>query len=343
MTHPKKKDEWTTALEWGQAGKKIALASVIATWGSSPRPVGSLLVIRADGLFEGSVSGGCVEGAVVTEALDILKNGQPKVMDFGISNASAWEVGLACGGKISILVAAVAKRNIALLEALNQARRARAAVVLATRFGDGAMALYHGGAWQGADDQPFWNAFSAAAEAALAADTPGVAGDQKTGVFLNVVSPRPRMFVIGAVHVAQSLIPVAAMAGYDVTLVDPRGAFAEASRFPDANIIEDWPDAVLQAAGLDARSAVVTLAHDPKLDDAALAVALKSPCFYIGALGSRKTHASRLERLREAGFSAAEVARINGPVGLAIGAKTPAEIAISILAQVTEARRKPGK
>ena len=343
MPNRKKKDEWTTAMDWGLAGEDIALASVITTWGSSPRPVGSLLVISGNGLFEGSVSGGCVEGAVVTEALDILKSGQPKVMEFGISNTNAWEVGLACGGNIAILVASVEKKNIPILKRLNTVRAARTPLVLATRFSNGALALYSEGAWQEAGDPSFWNGFSEVAEAALAADASQVAGDQKTGVFLNVILPPPRLFVVGAVHVAQSLIPVAAMAGYDVALIDPRGAFAEASRFPDANIIEDWPDDALKAANLDNRSAVVTLSHDPKFDDAALAVALKSPCFYIGALGSKKTHASRVERLLEAGFSPAEVARIKGPVGLAIGAKTPAEIAISILAQITEARRKPVK
>lgn len=159
-------------------------------------------------------------------------------------------------------------------------------------------------------------------------------------VFLHVFNPPLRMVVVGAVHIAQPLVRMAMLAGYDVTVIDPRGAFANAERFPDVTLSNDWPDKAVDAVEPDRRTAVVTLTHDPKLDDPALARALRSDAFYIGALGSTRTHAKRLERLTEEGFGADDFARINGPVGLNIGAKSPAEIAISIMGQITSALRQ---
>jgi xanthine dehydrogenase accessory factor len=165
-----------------------------------------------------------------------------------------------------------------------------------------------------------------------------IGGDE---IFLHVFSPPLRLIVVGAVHIAQPLARMAVLAGYGVILVDPRRSFADAQRFPDLTISSDWPDDALDALGPDRRTAVVTLTHDPKLDDPALAVALRSPAFYIGALGSRRTHASRLQRLGALGFDATTLARIHGPVGMDIGALSPAEIALSILAQITQVRRLP--
>ena len=157
--------------------------------------------------------------------------------------------------------------------------------------------------------------------------------------FVLVQNPPARLMIVGAVHISQSLAPMAAMAGYDVTVIDPRRAFATEQRFPGVKLRHDWPDEAMAELDPDVRSAVVTLTHDPKLDDPALAAALRAPVFYIGALGSKKTHAARLERLAAAGFGAADFARIHGPAGLDIGAKSPAEIAVSVLAQLTAARR----
>ena len=159
-------------------------------------------------------------------------------------------------------------------------------------------------------------------------------------LFVQVFNPSLRMIIVGAVHIAQALVPMARLTGYDVAVIDPRRAWTTDSRFPDVAISEEWPDEALQALDPDNRTAIITLSHDPKLDDPALHVALRSPAFYIGSLGSRKTHASRLQRLGEAGFSEADVARIHGPIGLHLGAKSPAEIAISIVAQVTQVLHK---
>lgn len=171
-------------------------------------------------------------------------------------------------------------------------------------------------------------------------ETGSVEAAPDTPLFVHVFNPPVRLILIGAVHIAQALVPMAALAGYAVTVVDPRRAFATDARFPSVEILTEWPDEALERLKPDARTAVVTLTHDPKLDDPALAVALRSPTFYIGALGSRRTHAKRLERLAKMGLTQEDCARIHGPVGLAIGAVTPAEIAVSILAQVTQARRQ---
>jgi xanthine dehydrogenase accessory factor len=175
----------------------------------------------------------------------------------------------------------------------------------------------------------------AAAAEALAADRSGVLPGEEQ-LFVQVFSPPPRMIVIGAVHIAQALVPMAELAGYEVVVIDPRGAWATTERFPGVTVTGDWPDEALARLDLDRRTAVVALTHDPKLDDPALTVALRSEAFYVGALGSKRTHARRLERLREGGLSETDLARIHGPVGLALGARSPAEIAVSILAQVTQ-------
>ena len=224
------------------------------------------------------------------------------------------------------------------LAALQDARAKRRAVTLATRLSDAAEALVYLDSADGtlAGDA----AIVAAARRAMEigkSETVEVFGQK---VFLNVYVPPQRLIVVGAVHIAQSLAPMAAMLDFDVTVVDPRGAWATTQRFPGVKVIKDWADEAFQAMGLDGSTAVVTLTHDPKLDDPALEAALKSDVFYIGALGSRRTHAKRKERLAEVGITEEQFARIHGPVGLNIGAKSPAEIAVSILGQIVEVRAR---
>jgi xanthine dehydrogenase accessory factor len=319
------------ALAWVRDGRGAALATVVETWGSAPRPAGAQLAISGDGEMVGSVSGGCVEGAVVAEALDAAVDGRPRILDYGVSDADAFAVGLACGGRIRVLLEPVGVgQGIApdLLKRLVAARAARAAAVYAVRPEGWDRRLLLG------PGDPLWPA----AAAALATDRSGFHGDW----FLGVHNPPLRMVVVGAVHVAQALVPMARLAGYDVTVVDPREAFASPARFPGTRLVHDWPDAALAALGLDARTAVVTLTHDPKLDDPAIVTALSAPVFYLGCLGSTRTHAKRLERLRAAGAAEGAFARIHAPIGVDIGASAPAEIAVAILAQVTERLRRPG-
>ena len=312
------------ALDWHRAGKGAALATVVQTWGSAPRQPGSQLAISGAGALMGSVSGGCVEGAVVAEAMEALQDGRPRLLTYGVSDDSAFAVGLACGGTIRILVEPVGDGpqafSPALLAEIIAARAARQAVGVLTDLDSFARRMVT----------------PADIPAAFRADRAGL---QEDGALLTLHNPPLRLVVVGAVHIAQALLPMARMAGYDPVLVDPREAFASPERFPGERLLHDWPDAALGSVGLDARTAVVTLTHDSKLDDPAIIAALRSDVFYLGCLGSTRTHAKRLERLRALGFDDPTLARIHAPVGLNIGAKTPAEIALSTLAQMTAVLR----
>ncbi|HET6161650.1 MAG TPA: XdhC family protein [Dongiaceae bacterium] len=220
------------------------------------------------------------------------------------------------------------------LERLVAARAERRALALVTDLGTHQQALFE-------TDAPSLNLSAvqkSAIATALAEDKSGEIEIEGRCLFVQARVPDPRLVIVGAVHITQALAPMAALAGYEVIVVDPRRAFATTERFPGMTLLHDWPDEALDAIKLDARCAVVTLTHDPKLDDPALDRALRSPAFYIGSLGSKKTHAARLQRLSDAGFDEAALARIHGPAGLAIGAKSPAEIAVSVLAQLTAAR-----
>jgi len=312
------------ALAWISAGKRAALATVIETWGSAPRRVGAQMVVSDTGEMEGSVSGGCVEGAVVLEALEALEDAESKLLEYGVSDGDAFAVGLACGGTIRVLVEPVGPGGMpqATLEALVAARDARTPVAYEVALDGSHRALVR----EGHHDR-------------FRLDRSGIEEDGQT--FVAIHNPPLRLVVVGAVHIAQALVPMAQITGFDPVVIDPREAFGAQARFPDARVINDWPDAALDTVGVDTRTALVLLTHDPKLDDPALHLGLRSGAFYIGALGSKRTHAARVARLEEAGFDAATTARINGPIGLDIGAAGPAEIAVSVLAQMIAALRKP--
>ena len=310
------------ALAWHEAGRGAVLATVVETWGSAPRRVGAQLVIAGDGEMQGSVSGGCVEGAVVLEATDALEKGEQRLLEYGVSDGDAFAVGLACGGTIRVLVEPVGPVLAPqLLRELVETRAARTPVAYEVNLTSGARRLTQ----QGYAER-------------FAMDRSGF--EEEGSVFVAVHNPPLRLAVVGAVHIAQALVPMARIAGYDPVIIDPRGAFGSEARFPGERILPDWPDEALEKVGLDTRTALVLLTHDPKLDDPALHLALNSGCFYIGALGSKRTHASRVARLEEAGFAAEQIARIRGPIGLDIGAAGPPEIAVAILAEMTRHLRR---
>ncbi len=316
------------ALAWFNAGKGAVLATVVQTWGSAPRPVGAQLAISGNMEMAGSVSGGCVEGAVVEEAIEALRTGKPRLLQYGVSNEDAFAVGMACGGEIHVLVEPVGVGqgpDADLLEKLVQQRAKRHAAAY----------LVNTKTWQRQIVDRHFDLNGLRQR--FAGDMSGFEGDW----FINIHNPPLRMIVVGAVHIAQPLLQMARLAGYDTVLVDPRDAFANKARFPDQNLVLDWPDTALKAQRLDMRVAVVTLTHDPKLDDPAIKTALHSDVFYLGCLGSSRTHAKRLKRLSEAGFSQAQLSKIHAPVGVDIGSKTPAEIAISIMAEITGCLRRP--
>ena len=310
------------ALAWHRAGTGAVLATVIETWGSAPRRVGSQLAISGTGMIQGSVSGGCVEGAVIMEALEALETGEIKELEFGVSDDDAFAVGLACGGTIRVLVEPVGPvMPEHLLEDLVAARAAREPIAYVVDLD---------GSTRWLDRSNFVDRFRM--------DRSGFEPDSR--VFVGIHNPPLRLIVVGAVHIAQALLPMARIAGYDPAIIDPRETFGSEARFPGERILNDWPDEAVDTLGLDSRTALVLLTHDPKLDDPALERALRSECFYIGALGSTRTHAKRVERLTQAGFSQAEIGRIHGPIGLDIGASGPSEIAVSIIAEMTRVLRR---
>ncbi|HBS50406.1 MAG TPA: XdhC/CoxI family protein [Rhodobacteraceae bacterium] len=309
-----------TALAWHRRGRGVALATVTSTWGSALRPVGAQMVIADDREIAGSVSGGCVEAAVIAEALAAIKDGQPRLMEFGVTNDEAFAAGLACGGEIKVMIEPVgAVMGVDLLADLVEARAKRRAVAYVVNPEIQRRKLV--------DNTHYPDRFRR--------DKSGYEGDD----LVIIHNPPLKMIVIGAVHIAQPLLVMARLAEFDTLLIDPRPAFCSDARFPDQAIVDDWPDAALAKIELDARTAIVTLSHAPKIDDPAIKAALESDVFYLGCLGSSRTHEKRLDRLHADGFSPEQTARIHGPVGLDINSKTPAEIAISIMAEITQTLR----
>ncbi|QNE32642.1 XdhC family protein [Sphingomonas sp. NBWT7] len=287
-------------------GARMALATVVSTWGSAPRPRGSHMLVHEDGRFEGSVSGGCVEGDILDTAAQILAGAPFAVKEYGVADASAWEVGLPCGGQISVMVQPVSAEGFdpELFDRIVAARANGQSLTVTTDLATG-----H------SDLRPV-----------------------ETGaVFANRYDPPRRLIVVGAVQIAQSLVGLARTLGIETVVVDPRGRFLTEERFPDTVLDDRWPDEAVAAYKPGPSTAVVTLSHDTKIDDPALIAALAADTGYVGALGSRKSHAARRERLAAAGVSDADLDRIDGPVGLDIGAIGPAEIALSVAGAMIKA------
>jgi xanthine dehydrogenase accessory factor len=326
---PVPRDPVEAARLWLTKFDRVALATVIATWGSSPVPVGGQLVIAAGERFAGSVSGGCIEGDVIAEAESVVASGTPRVLQFGISDETAWQVGLPCGGNIEILVERLeASRDLAYLDAVLKARAQRSALVVRTRLSDGAREVFDARAPGDAETA-----------ARLSSGRSDVVETAEGRVFLHALAPVVHVIVVGATHVGQVLADLAGRVGYKVSVVDPRSAFTTDERFGSVPRYAEWPEAAFKILKLDARTAVVALTHVGRIDDEALVTALRSDCMYIGALGSRRNHSARVERLAAAGVSAQDIARIHGPIGLAIGARGPEEIAVSILAEIVKVTR----
>ena len=316
--------------DWADAGHGVALAFVLSTWGSAPRPVGSLLAICDNGEFEGSVSGGCVENAVIEESNTIISNGEPRTLSYGVTDETAWELGLPCGGTIEVLALRLADQVVA-----DQLAEAKPAVLIINTL-TGASAVCRADEWHGTLQHS--TELQEIALPLLESGQVMVGEVGGTPMLFRPFTHPYRLLIVGAVHIAQPLAAMAQMTGFDVTVIDPRRGYATSERFPDIRMVIQWPDTALTELSPDNRTAVVTLSHDVKLDDPALEAALASPAFYIGALGSRRNHAKRLERLAEQGISTESLARIQAPVGLNIGGNSPSEIALSVLAQITAAR-----
>ncbi len=297
--------------EWSKAGEEIAMATVVETWGSSPRPLGSKMVVTRSGKMAGSVSNGCIEGAVFEEAQKVLKSGQSKIVAFGVADEVAFDVGLACGGHIEVFVEPLRQAHRQLISMLEKDEPA----TLRTNLATGDVELRAG----------------AASGSELA---------RRDGNWFVEPFRRPaHLVIVGAIHIAIPLHRLAKLMGYRVTVVDARSKFATRERFPEADeLIVAWPDEAMAKLRLDASTYVVILTHDPKFDLPALRAVLDRDAGYIGAIGSRKTNQNRFDALRGEGFTEEQLARVHGPIGLDLGARGAEETALGILAEITAVR-----
>ncbi len=330
---------------WLAVGESIALATVLQTWGSSPRQVGAKLALTASAQVSGSVSGGCVEGAVIETGFSVIKTDQPQLLHFGVANETAWEVGLACGGSIDVFVQ---RLDFTLYTAIHTALQSdRSSVIVTVIRGPidllgRSMIVNDAGEVNGTlGAEVDRDALEAASVVLRAGQSQRQALSDSVELFFDVLAPAPEVIAVGGVHIAIALTQIAKVMGYRTTVVDPRGAFGTEARFPHVDrLIQAWPDEGLGQINLSGLSAVAVLTHDPKLDDPALKIALPSAAFYVGALGSPTTQAQRRVRLHAAGLSAELLDRLHSPIGLEIGSHTPEEIALSIMAQIVACRNQ---
>jgi xanthine dehydrogenase accessory factor len=300
-----------TSVRWLEQGRRVLLVTVVKTWGSSPRPEGAMLALRDDGVVIGSVSGGCIEDDLIDRVRrEGLHYTKPEAVKYGISAEEAHRFGLPCGGKLQLVLEPLNASSG--IDALLRAVEAGQLVARTLDMATGAATLQH------------------------ATVTDGLQFDEARLVTIH--GPRYRMLVIGAGQLSRYLCQIAVGLDYQITVCDPREEYSEEWSIPGVAMVRTMPDDTVMAMKLDERCAVIALTHDPKLDDLALMEALKTPAFYVGALGSRRNNANRRERLKEFDLSDAELARLHGPVGIYIGSRTPPEIAISILAEVTAAK-----
>ena len=331
---------------WSRDGEEIALATLVAVRGSAPRLPGARMGLTRSGKLSGSVSGGCVENDVLEHGAKVLADGRPALVTYGIADEQGWEVGLSCGGSIDVLIEPF--RDDELWRALRGAVENRApaawAIGLAPAELLGRKLLVLGDdATCGAIDPALDPEVIAEARRLLPEEgTRTLAlprGDTEARIFVEALPPLFRLFIVGATHIATHLCRLACQVGFRVTVIDPRTPFASTERFPEADeVLRAWPGEVLGEATLDAYAYVVTLTHDFKIDIPALTCALRSEARYVGALGSRGTHARRVERLVETGFGEDELARIRAPIGLDLGGRRPEEIALAILAEMLAVR-----
>jgi xanthine dehydrogenase accessory factor len=297
--------------EWSKAGEDIALATVVETWGSSPRPLGSKMLVTRSGKMAGSVSNGCIEGAVFDEAQKVLKSREPKVAAFGVADEVAFEVGLACGGHIEVFIQPLGPMHQQLLAALQRNEPATLVTNLVT----------------------------GEAEFIKGSPTGTELARRKGDVFTEPFRRPAHLVIIGAIHIAIPLHRLAKVMGYRVTVVDARAKFATKERFPEADeLIVAWPDEAMAKLVIDNSTYVVILTHDPKFDLPALRSVLTKDAGYIGAIGSRKTNSNRFDALRAEGFPEEQLSRVHGPIGLDLGGRGAEETALGILAEITATR-----
>ncbi|TQJ49520.1 XdhC family protein [Phycicoccus sp. SLBN-51] len=353
------RDVMTDLLRWWRAGERVGVGTVVATWRSAPRPAGAAMLVGPGGEAVGSVSGGCVEGAVYESAQEVLQGERPALRRYGVSDDEAYAVGLTCGGILDVFVEEVSRETFPELGEVAEDVEAGRPVAVATVVDhpdpehvgrrlvvrpEGSAVERQGSLGSGrADDAVADDARGLLASGRTETLTYGPDGERRgegMRVFVASYAPKPRMLVFGAIDFAAAVAHVGSFLGYRVTVCDARPVFATKSRFPSADeVVVTWPHRYLadevEAGRVDERTVLCVLTHDPKFDVPLLEVALRLPAVaYIGAMGSRRTHHDRLERLRAAGLTEEELARLSSPIGLDLGARTPEETAISIAAEV---------
>ena len=328
--------------QWQQTDEQpIALATVVQTWGSAPRKVGAKMAMMPSGEISGSVSGGCVEGAVFEAGIEVLATDQPQLLHFGVADDTAWEVGLACGGIIEVFVEPLNALSFELMKSMIEADGAGDSITIIRGPEDKLgqkLTIGRDGKNVGTLGQELDELAVATAQASV--QPRRVQLTDEVEVFVDTIRPSRTLIMVGGVHIAVALTSMAKILGYNTIVVDPRRAFGSAARFPHVDrLIQAWPTKAFAEIEITPETAVAMLTHDPKIDDPALKVVLNSPAFYIGALGSSKTQAKRQERLRAMDFSDEVIGRIHGPIGLDIKASTPEEIALSVMAEIVKAQR----
>lgn len=322
----------------------MALATVVQTWGSAPRRPGSKMVVTADGQFSGSVSGGCVENAVIEAALDVIKTDRARLLHFGVADEIAWDVGLACGGSIDIFVQPLDTSFFPALRAAwtEETHSVHATVIRGSEHILGREVLIReDGIVAGTlGNHRHRKVVELATEILLHGKSQRHMFDEETELFLELISPPVTLIAVGGVHITVALMSLAKTMGFRTVVIDPRSVWANEQRFSNIDqLIQAWPQEAFRQLKITRSTALAMLTHDPKLDDPALKIALSSPAFYVGALGSKTTNAKRRERLLNAGLTEEQLSRLHAPIGLDIGAETPEEIALSIMSQVVNAYR----
>jgi xanthine dehydrogenase accessory factor len=331
--------------QWRAENKSVALATVIQTWGSSPRRAGAKMAMTPDGDIAGSVSGGCVEGVVFEEGLQALKANRPKLLHFGVADETAWEVGLACGGSIDVFVKPLNTDLFTSLRAVLVEEKPAVDLIVVrgpSELLGREMLVREDGSLTGTLGDEFnATAMNLAKETLAAGESRRLMLNEDVEVFAEVILPPPTLLAVGGVHITIALMALAKTLGYRTVVIDPRSAFGNEQRFPNVDqLIQKWPQEAFAQIPITRSTAVAMLTHDPKLDDPALKIALPGPAFYVGALGSKTTQAKRRKRLLDEGLTEAQLDRLHGPIGLEIGAGTPEEIAMSIMAEIVAARNK---
>jgi len=332
-------------LNWLADDETIALATVVQTWGSSPRKAGAKMALTPGGKIAGSVSGGCVEAAVFEAGVEALKTGRPKLLHYGVADEDAWQVGLACGGTIDVFVKPLDRAFFEQLRVKTEANRRFAVVtvlqgpdnllgkeILVAENGDATDSL-----GEGLDAIVIEKACQAMSERRSQRLwlSPGT---ETLQIFIDVANPPPTLVIVGGVHTAIALTAIAKTLGFQTVVVDPRKAFGSPERFPHVDrLIQSWPDEAFSLIEIGKETAIAMFTHDPKIDDPAIKIALNSPAFYIGALGSPKTQEKRRRRLMGEGFTSDQIDRIHGPIGIEIGGETPEEIALAVMAEIIAA------